>query len=621
MEKRQWIFLVALFAASLLAVQYFFKPSPPRANSPVINASVLVATPREQEQRYLLENDYQQVVFSNLGGSISEINLSLRSAKNRDSVINPVGIDEKLLTASPLNARFPLLPTYVWNESTKSPLLKKEGQLGGYYPLLRRGSVIEQASSLRPELYACTLSRLDGALTSPFQVSSFSNQHITFVWKENGNRITKTYRLGQPPLAAPYLLQLQVETEGSMGPLWISTGIPEVEIVSGNAVPSLEYALNHNGSTEVEKLDLPKDQVIISSLYPRWISAGNGYFSFILDPRSEVGPGFRAQQIPSEQAPSRLQLLPAQAGDYPGYRLLLPLGSRPGKTDFAIYGGPLDTDTLAHVDSVVTQASHGDNPEFLELKTLHGFFAFISAPFANFMWWLMQVTFTLTHNWGVSLLVLTLALRIITWPLNQWSLKSMAKAKKLEPEMAQLQKQFAGQPQLLRAAQIDLYKAHGYNPLGALIGPLVIQMPFLAGLFELLRTAFPLRGASLIPGWIDNLAAPDVLFSWNFHIPLIGNSFHALPILLGVMTFWQFRSSSGDAQVKPGEPLTDQQRQKRTMSTIIPVVFTYLFYSAPSGFNLFWLFSTILGILQQRWVNRSMEQPSATSKVVPMNRQ
>jgi YidC/Oxa1 family membrane protein insertase len=130
-------------------------------------------------------------------------------------------------------------------------------------------------------------------------------------------------------------------------------------------------------------------------------------------------------------------------------------------------------------------------------------------------------------------------------------------------------------------------------------------MPFLIGMFDLLKSTFELRGASFIPGWIDNLAAPDVVFTWHTPIWFFGSSFHLLPILLGAAMFFQQRMSATAS--KDPSKMTDQQKQQRFMGNIMTVVFTVLFYNFPSGLNIYWLSSMLLGILQQWWMTKRIK--------------
>jgi YidC/Oxa1 family membrane protein insertase len=126
------------------------------------------------------------------------------------------------------------------------------------------------------------------------------------------------------------------------------------------------------------------------------------------------------------------------------------------------------------------------------------------------------------------------------------------------------------------------------------------------GLLELIKTTFELRGASFIPGWIDNLTAPDVLFSWNYPLFFFGTSFHLLPFILGGIMFAQNRMNRIQ-QEKKG-PMTDQQKQMMSMGNIMMIGFTFIFYNMPSGLNIYWIFSTLFGMIQQWFMTKKIKK-------------
>jgi YidC/Oxa1 family membrane protein insertase len=142
-------------------------------------------------------------------------------------------------------------------------------------------------------------------------------------------------------------------------------------------------------------------------------------------------------------------------------------------------------------------------------------------------------------------------------------------------------------------------------------------MPFLVGMFDLLKTTFELRGVSFIPGWIDNLTAPDVLFSWETPIFFFGTEFHLLPILLGLVMLIQQRISS--PLPSDSSQLTDQQRQQRAMGSMMSIVFMFMFYNFPSGLNIYWLSSTLLGIAQQWWMQRQAAIRAAIAPIAALS--
>jgi YidC/Oxa1 family membrane protein insertase len=295
----------------------------------------------------------------------------------------------------------------------------------------------------------------------------------------------------------------------------------------------------------------------------------------------------------------------------PGYQVMTPLKTAPGETKFRVFAGPFASNILKELDAAYTNPETGYNPDYIASQTFHGWFAFISEPFAKFLFLLMQAFYWLTGSWGFSIILLTVALRVMLYPLNAWSLKSTINMQKIAPEVKAIQDKHKKDPQKAQMEVINLYRERKVNPLSGCL-PLLIQMPFLIGMFDLLKSTFELRGASFIPGWIDDLSAPDTLFTWGYPIFFIGNAFHLLPFLLGGVMFLQQRMMA-TGPTNPAE-MTDQQRQQKAMGTMMTVMFTVMFYHFPSGLNIYWLSSMLLGMLQQWWTSKRMAQTPVKAK-------
>ena len=197
--------------------------------------------------------------------------------------------------------------------------------------------------------------------------------------------------------------------------------------------------------------------------------------------------------------------------------------------------------------------------------------------------------------------------------LNAWSIKSTLKLQEVSPKLQKLQEKHKKDPKKAQMEMMAFYKEHKVNPFGGCL-PLIIQMPFLFGMFDLLKSTFSLRGDAFIPGWIDNLTAPDVLFSWDYPLPFFGTQFHFLPILLGIVMFFQQKMAA--AQSKNKGPLTDQQKQQQKMGMIMTIVFTFMFYKFPSGLNIYWLSSMALQILQQWYMSKRMKKPQNNGREI-----
>lgn len=558
----------------------------------------------KKQKYFVLENEYQQLVFTNVNGALAEINLPFRSEKNPSSVVLPIGFDRTMKKDYPYSDSFPLYSYQTINEAGKIVTIENPVK-GGYYPLLRR-NIFDWNTTYRipPHYYALNIHwESSPPETFLFELKRFEKNLIEFESVQGNRRIIKTFTLPENPYLAPYCFDLTVKIEGDARGLTIIPGIPEVELISGSFVPTLKYNISKNQKDFVEDIKVPKDSITFSQLTPNWICNGNGFFGIILNPLTKILPGLRVHAVPGELVPSRITIIDAlyhryPADKYPGYEMDISLPSKSTTTKFRIFAGPFDQKILQRVDETFTDLKTGRSPNYIEAKSYHGWFAFISKPFAKFLFLLMNFFYQLTHSWGISIILLTIALRIMLYPLNSWSIKSTLKMQTIGPKVADLQEKYKKDPKRSQLEIMNLYRKEGVNPFGGCL-PLIIQLPFLFGMLDLLKSSFELRGASFIPGWIDNLAAPDIVFSWKYPIIFVGNSFHFLPILLGIIMYIQQKYSSM-RQVQT--TLTDQQKQQRTMGNIMTIVFAVLFYHFPSGLNIYWISSTLLGIVQQWWI-------------------
>lgn len=575
---------------------------------------------KSEEKFYVINTPYQQLVFSNYGGALAEINLPYLSKSDPNSAVREIEFDRDMVEQQPQNAHFPAHSYFTpAKEGSKSFEENPKGALGGFYPLIRRDLLRSgdgKSIHIPPRFYALNIvSEYPELAELVYEVKTFEKNKIVFEASQRHRRITKTYTIDNDK-NAPYSLNLTIKIEGDSRGLWLTSGIPEVEWVSGSPAPALKYRITRNQKSEVELIDLPTDTLTVSSVYPDWIADSNGFLGIIMDPLTEIDPGYRVQMVSGTEVPSRLVEIDAdnqrfKGQDMPGYMTLLPLKASGGTMNFRIFAGPFADDVLKTLDKTYSDASANYNPDYIAAQSFHGWFAFISEPFAKFLFILMNFFHQITDSWGFSIILLTIALRIMMYPLNAWSSKSMLRMQQIGPEVAKIQEKYKKDPKQAQLEVMNLYRERGINPMSGCL-PMLIQMPFLIGMFDLLKSTVELRGASFIPGWIDNLTAPDVLFSWSTPIFFIGNQFHLLPILLGLVMFLQQRLMSPN--VSPDQ-MTDQQRQQRAMGTVMSVVFTLMFYNFPSGLNIYWLSSMLLGILQQWWTARKLKPSAVASEI------
>lgn len=585
----------------------------------VIDHEQTAISPRQkgEQQYFVLENDYQQLVFTNVGGALVEINLPFKSKDDKVSPVREIEFDRDILKNHPYNAHFPAHAYSTAGQNPTGPFEEHaEGKLGGYYPLIRRDLIESgkrQSIKLNPRYYALNLlSEYPEFSELTYTVKHFDSHSITFEAQQRQRRITKTFSLPKDR-NAPYTFDLSIKIDGDKRGIWLSSGIPEVELFSGTPAPVLKYRLTRNNNSYVESVSLPEGVTSNSSVNPDWLCNSNGFFGIIVDPLSDVDAGYRAVSVPGQSVPSRLVEIDQNydrfdAKDFPGYMLLSPLSSSAGTMNFRVFAGPFSSSVLKSVDAAYADKATGYSPDYIACQSYHGWFSFISEPFAKILFWMMSFFYSLTGSWAFSIILLTLALRVMLYPLNAWSTRSMLRMQQIAPMVSAIQEKYKKDPKKLQTEMMNLYREQKVNPMSGCV-PLLIQMPFLIGMFDLLKSTFELRGASFIPGWIDNLTAPDVLFSWETPIFFIGNQFHLLPILLGVVMYFQQRMSMPSI---PVEEMTDQQRQQKTMGTIMPLLFTFMFYNFPSGLNIYWLSSMLLAMLQQWWMQKRMK-PITTS--------
>lgn len=554
----------------------------------------------DSETYYVLENDYQQLVFTDRGGSLAEINLPFKST-NSKSIVNEIDFDREILKSSPQNDHFPM-----HSYETPDGQRHEEGQLGGYYPLLRRGL---NGNNLPAEYYALNIVGEDPRIAqSTFRVTRFEKDLIEFQGNVGNATVTKTYSIPKER-RGPYTFNLDLQVDGDPTGLWITSGVPDVEIVSNSYSPQVRIQITDSRGSDVETVKLPKQgKTINPNITPNWISNNNGFLGIIMDPINQIGAGYKTVKIPGQDAPTRLTLIDSRynlypAADYPGYSTNLPLKS--GHMPLRIFAGPYDHSLFKELDALYDEPTKNYNPDYVQAITIQGWFSFISQPFSKFLFYLMQLFYSFSRSWAAAIILLTIALRAMMYPLNAWSIRSMIKSKEIAPKIKAIQEKYKKDPNRARIEVMNAYKQSGANPVTGCL-PLLLTLPFLMGMFYLLKSSFPLRGAMFIPGWIDDLSAPDVLFSWGQPIWFIGNEFHLLPLLMGITFFLQSKLGSSN-QPKDPSKLSDQEKQQKMMGNMMAVMMTVLFYNFPSGLNLYFMISTLLGIGQQVWMQKKMK--------------
>ena len=319
-----------------------------------------------------------------------------------------------------------------------------------------------------------------------------------------------------------------------------------------------------------------------------WLAIKNKYFAQLVRPLEE-GQGAKVSVSARRGAPIATRtmfIFPSTAypfADITGELSFEDATLAPGETkamELTVYVGPKVYETLA--------AYGGHEEDILQL----GFWRVIGIWILKLMVWFRDVIWP--HNYGLSIILLTLVIRLIFWPLNRKSMQSTQRMQEVQPLLTAVREKYKADPQRQQQEMMRIYKEHKINPMGGCL-PMLIQIPVFFALFVVLRGAIELRFSSFL--WIRDLSTPENLF-----LDQIGFGINILPIFMGVTMWWQQRMT----------PASDAQQQKMMM--MMPILFTVLFYSFPSGLSLYWSMNQVMMIVQLAWMRRKKAQQAAAAK-------
>ena len=266
---------------------------------------------------------------------------------------------------------------------------------------------------------------------------------------------------------------------------------------------------------------------------------------------------------------------------------LPPVDLAPGASktiDYEIYLGPKEYRRLADL------GRHRDEVMF------YGWFGFISKVLTTIMRWLHDKA----GSWGVAIVLLTITIRTVLWPLQAKAQRSMKRMGKLSPLMKELQTKHKDDPQRMNQEVMKLYREYGVNPVGGCL-PMFVQIPIFFGFFNMLKSAAELRGQSFL-GWVHDLSLPDTIATMHlpFSLPLIGDHFdvNPLPLIMGVTMVAQMKLTPQPATV---------DKSQRTMMMLMPVMFLWFSYNYAAALALYWSTSNIY-MIAQTWIMKALNK-------------
>lgn len=317
-----------------------------------------------------------------------------------------------------------------------------------------------------------------------------------------------------------------------------------------------EALLSAQGELQKETLeDLSEDNETLSrEPFDGFAGVGLQYFLFAW--YAEGSPLARAAISAPTSETARIEIaLPEQR--------IPETGAAPLVKDLGVFLGPKDREILA-------QAAHG-LPAAVDL----GFFHSISEA----LLWVLTHLQTYVKDWGWSIIVLTILVRILLFPLSVWQFKSMRAMQEIHPAIKELREKYKGDPQRQQQEMMNLYRQHKVNPFGGCL-PMLAQIPIFLGLYWALATAIELRRAEWMGTWIHDLSMPD--------------PYYILPVAMTATTYFSMKLTPS--------PAADPTQQK--IMQFMPLIFLIFFLKMPAGLMLYWSVSNLLSIGQQLAIRR-----------------
>jgi len=390
---------------------------------------------------------------------------------------------------------------------------------------------------------------------------------ISFISEKGGVRLEKTYFLSD----GSYVVEVEhrVTQIGAQGAANLLVLYSEL-VRDGTAVSDSEFYSTFTGPTlytdkekftKIDFSDIEKNKVTmprqIPAGEPGWIAMVQHYFASAWLPSDKTVRDVYVGKVEQNLYRIGLQtpLAPLAAG-----------ASHIEKTRLFI--GPQEETLLEKIA-----------PGFDLIKD-YGYLTVIAKP----IFWLLEQIHSYVANWGWAIVILTLLIKLLFFPLSAASYKSMARMKEVQPRLMTLREQLKGDPQKLNRAMMDLYKQEKINPLGGCL-PVVVQIPVFIALYWVLLSSVEMRNAPWIL-WINDLSVPD--------------PYYILPVIMAVSMYVQVKLNP-----TPPDPL-----QAKIMMWM-PIVFSVMFFFFPAGLVLYWVVNNILSIAQQWQINQMFAKRSA----------
>ena len=550
MEKRM-IVAIALSIAVLLGYQYYFSPPPPPtkvAGTPGggDNGAVPAAAPVMP------------------GDAPAPAPVSVGHAPRTSAPARKITVKTPLYTATIATAGGGI-PSFLLNEYKDAP-----GPGGKALDIVGSKTIQPMPLSLyldeyRPALPSPPVFASDAPET--VKILGGETQSVLLTWESAaGVRLSREYIFR----GDRYDFEVRIQaSNGSKEPVAVRHGLELAQVFEGELAGdsySFHGVVVETGKGSIQRYDL-KDvsKGKVEKNAARWVAADAKYFTWIVLPEREwtveraATMGETGARVTVADTAATLQ-----AGDM-------------ARTSARVFAGPKRHALLE---------SQGKN---LQELIDYGWFGFLAKPLV----FLMKASNRVTGNYGIDIILLTILIKILFYPLTQKSMSSMRKMQELAPILTKLKEKYKGDPTRLNQETMNLYKTYKINPLSGCL-PMLAQIPVFIALYKGLLVTIELRHAHFFL-WLNDLSAPEHL--WDITIAGYTIPIRLLALLMGVSMFVQQKMS----------PSTGMDPAQAKMMLFMPIIFTFMFWGFPTGLVVYWLVNNILSIGQQILYNRQVE--------------
>jgi YidC/Oxa1 family membrane protein insertase len=345
------------------------------------------------------------------------------------------------------------------------------------------------------------------------------------------------------------------------------------------AVANIRKAHYYNGES-VQHLQMEKEEEENSTGTLKWVGISSKYFmiAIVNDTINDADIDIKGI-INSSNKKNKNDI---------NYQISYEKTADENEAKFWIYAGPNNFDDLKEYHLQFEKVLFPVTSWARHILWSDRWFPWIAEIVLNVLLWLYGIV----KDYGIAILIITILSRVITYPLTQSSMKSMNRMKDVQPKVEALRKKHKNNPQKLNQEIMTLYREEGVNPLNPGCLPMFLQMPIFIALFVVLRKAIELRGAKtiLIP-WVNDLSKAEVIFRLPSPLPMYGDNFAIMPIIMAIVTFFQNK-------------MTMKDPNQKSLIYIMPIFMLVLFNSFPSGLVLYWTFSSALALIQQYFTEK-----------------